>query len=150
MATDTSKSSKGDTKTSKSDAKSSSNPARSAGTSKPSEAEVLQAKVDRGEIDRSDLTAEQLRQVKAEDTRGGDSSHPDKVDLDDEEAVVGWLLEAGLSTDERTRRIHVVEDHEADRDTEDRRVNPRTRIGDALNGARSQPGMGYDSADEQP
>jgi len=126
----------------------SSNPARSAGTSKPTEADVLAGKIERGEIDRSDLTAEQLRQVKTEDTRGGDSTSPDKVDLDDEEAVVAWLLEGGLSTDERTRRIHVVEDHEAGRD--DRRENPRYRIGDALNGARSQPGMGYDSADEQP
>jgi hypothetical protein len=126
----------------------SSNPARSAGTSKPSEADVLASKIESGEVDRKDLTAEQLRQVKTPDTRRGDSTQPEKVDLDDEEAVVGWLLEGGLSTDERTRRIHVVEDHETDRD--DRRENPRSRIGDALNGARSQPGMGYDSAAEQP
>lgn len=129
-------------------ARPSSNPARSAGTSKPSDAEVLQSKLDRGEIERKDLTAEQLQTLKTEDTRRGDSSHPDKVDFDDDEAVVGWLLEAGLSTDERTRRIHAVEDNEAKRANDGK--EPRTRVGDALNGARSQPGMGYDSAVEQP
>jgi hypothetical protein len=128
----------------------SSNPARAAGTSKPTEAEVLQAKLDRGDLEYGDLTAEQRQLVKTDDTRHGDSSQPGKVNLDDEEAVVGWLLEAGLSTDERTRRIHEVEGHETNRDPADRRENPRTRIGDALNAARSQPGMGYDSAEEQP
>jgi hypothetical protein len=129
-------------------ARPSSNPARSAGTSKPTEAEVLQAKVDRGEINRRDLTAEQLRTLKTDDTRDGDSTQPHDVDFDDDEAVVGWLLEAGLSTDERTRRIHAVEDNEAKRADDGK--EPRSRVGDALNGARSQPGMGYDSAVEQP
>lgn len=128
----------------------SSNPERAAGKAKPSEAEVLQGKVDAGEIKREDLTVAQRQQLKTADTRDGDSGMPDDVDLDDEETVVGWLLEAGLSTDERTRRVHVVEDHEASRSTEDQREHPRARIGDALNGARSQPGMGYDSAVEQP
>lgn len=115
----------------------SSNPARAAGKSKPTEAEVNQAKANQGDTKRA----------KATDTKR-DSGQPAEPTWDDQESVVDWLLEAGLSTDERTRRIHAVEGNEIDRQNDGK--EPRSRVGDALNGARSQPGMGYDSATEQP
>lgn len=84
--------------------------------------------------DKNDKPSNEAKERPLADRDRGTSTDPD---FDNEDDVVNWLLEANLSIDERRARIDKAEREEAGRDGDE-----RGRVRDAINGARSQPGLG--------